>query len=164
MIHDLVLTKDTRASFLVETFGFGVGGWQNITTTVPFSSTSPNAMASRFCFLIKVTPSDNSQFLDDNLNLVQKTKKKDNTKTQSFQKCSAPDKNDVVIPVDWTGGNPDVRKILEKPAGFSNLYFVNEDKNPVSFGVRVAQKSIGKNYIAVGDLPLPMFFLLAAVV
>lgn len=30
------------------------------------------------------------------------------------QKCSAPDKNDVLLPVDWKGGKPDVRKILGK--------------------------------------------------
>ena len=35
-------------------------------------------------------------------------------KKMQKQKCSAPDKNDVLLPVDWKGGKPDVRKILGK--------------------------------------------------
>ena len=41
---------------------------------------------------------------------------------------------------------------------------MNEDMNPVSFSLRISQKSIGKNYISIGDLPLPMFYLLDAIV
>ena len=46
MFHDLVLTDDTRASFLIETFGFGIGGFQNITTSAFKTVSSPRVQGS----------------------------------------------------------------------------------------------------------------------
>lgn len=69
MIHDIRLVGDTRSSFLIETFGFASGGFQNITTISPFVLV-PDAISSKYCFIIKVTPSDASQFMDDNMHLV----------------------------------------------------------------------------------------------
>src|SRR5689334_14870569 len=110
MYHDLKIRKDTRSSFLIESFGFGVGGFQNITTGPFRTEKGTTSLIEHFCFIIKVTPSDNSQFMDDNLHL----------------KCNAPDKGDVVIPVSWDGSKADVRVVKEKPKGYSNLYFVNQ--------------------------------------
>jgi hypothetical protein len=33
MFHELSFEKDQRASFLIESFGFGIGGFQNISTS-----------------------------------------------------------------------------------------------------------------------------------
>ncbi len=148
MYHDLKVRKDTRSSFLIESFGFGVGGTQNITTG-PFRTEKGSAsLIEHFCFVIKVTASDNSQFMDDNLHF----------------KCTAPAQGDVVIPVSWDGSKSDIRVVKEKPKGYSNLYFVNQDMAPVSFDVQITQRSVGKNYLSIGELPLPMFYLIDAVV
>jgi hypothetical protein len=115
MIHDLKVTKDTRASFLIESFGFGVSGVQNITTTSPFTVASDVvAVPSKFCFIIKITPSDNSEYMDETMRL----------------KCSAPEKNDVLIPVDWKGGNPDVRRIRGTLACYLGVSFDKKTNIP----------------------------------
>lgn len=33
MFHELSFVKEQRESFLIESFGFGIGGFQNITTS-----------------------------------------------------------------------------------------------------------------------------------
>ena len=70
----------------------------------------------------------------------------------------------MVIPVSWDGKSADVRVVKQKPKGYSNLYFVNEDRTPVSFDLAVTQRSIGKNFLSIGELPLPMFYVVDAVV
>ena len=142
----------TRTAFFLPLFSF-LKGKRNHTEAHSLtccqglgSKTKPKP--SRFCFLIKVTASDSSQFMDETMHLS----------------CSKPAKNDVIIPVSWDGKNSDVRVVKEKPKGYSNLYFVNEDMVPVSFDLKVTQRSIGKNFLSIGELPLPMFYLVDAII
>lgn len=148
MFHDLKLEQDSRRSFLIESFSFGVGGFQNITTSAFTVAKGAKFSQDHFCFIVKVTVSDSSQFMDEELKLS----------------CSKPLQNDVVIPVSWDGKTSDVRVVKNKPTGFSNLYFVNEDAVPVTFDLQVTQRSIGKNFLSIGELPLPMFYLVDALV
>lgn len=79
-------------------------------------------------------------------------------------KCGAPEEGDVVIPVNMDGETVDIRTVKNKPKGYSNLFFVNEEMAPVSFDLQVTQKSIGNNFLPIGEMPLPMFYLVDAVV
>ena len=98
--------------------------------------------------MIKITPSDASTFMDENMHLS----------------CSKSDAETTVIPASWDSSRTDSSVVTKKPKGYSNLFFVNEASVPVSFDVVVVQRSVGRHYLSIGQLPLPMFYLVDAVV
>lgn len=122
--------------------------------------------------MITVTPADNSEFLDETLQL----------------KCNEVKAGDIVYPLakTWSGEGSNDLQITgrrnyfaclfvcflphshsiskDKPKGFYNLWFVNEDTIPVSFRIEVVQKSRGDNYLPIGKIPLGKFYMVAAIV
>jgi len=153
--HDLNIKEDNRKRFLIENFGFDVGGELHLTVLdfqvegKKFSTELEKSVG----FLIKRTDTDSTAFIEE-------------TPSTSDNDCVLLNqRGEIIIYINSTNFGLLTNYtiiIKENEEGFYNTYFINCLKESVSFELKLVQfnkdSNGNRNYLSYGYYPLPSLY------
>ncbi|EFA80358.1 seven transmembrane domain protein [Heterostelium album PN500] len=160
-IHHLSVKEDARTLFLVETFGFGMGGVMNLNITNWKINNQPisDETKSSVGFYIQISETDASAFVDE--------------ATVASGNCQDMINKtfDYTIQYD-SAKNPNITEFNFKikpgfKEGYHNLYFLSCNRDTtVSFDLFLQEYNVDSNgqisYLSIGDTPLPTLYFVFA--
>lgn len=157
--HDLTIKDDSRSQFKIESFGMDRGGVLEMTITdwkvdgQPWDTTDKDEVA-KAAFIVKITQTDSTTFLDDDLEETR----------QPADFFDEGDTSNYPIFRNESGPAFTYKKIVvgEESQGFYNTHFINGLGKPVSFRLQLEQYNVdsrgNRSYLSAGMAQLPAIF------